>query len=630
MTSYDIRVEELDASSPIAAHPLNTKVRLKRHQLTLLHRCLQFENSSLPLNQFPSLAGMVRSPDDKIRTQVGVLGDKVGSGKSYVILSLVLCNAQRTSEPVIRTYGFNKIVIWQHDTSRTIKTNLLVIPHNLVGQWEDYIKLFSDQIKYLMITKSRIVEQLYSDTPTAIDLSQYDLIVVTSTFYNKVAHLLESKSVKLYRAIFDEVDNMNIPGCVPVETEFLWFVTASYGNLLYPRGYHRWDIQTRRHIQCAAGLKNSGFVKNLFTELYSMVSTDYIRVLVVKNKDEYIQESIHLPNIENFYVQCRTPNTISVLNGLVDKNIIDCLNAGDISSAMQFVNINNRKTEDNIITLLIEKYTKQIHNIKVRIEYTKHYEYDSEAEKQAELDRLIKKDEELNNKIISIRNRIHESNLCTICYDIIENKSVVPCCSNAFCFKCISMWLCRSPMCPLCKTNTMMSNVLVVDSASTSSTAGTSEAAESDHSGNIHFSNDKSKNLENILRKLPQGAKVLLFSSYENSFGTVLPVLHTLNMNFASLKGNGNQIKTIIDQYKTGDLNVLCVNTRSYGSGLNLENTTDVILLHKFDNEIEKQVIGRAHRYGRRDALRVWYLLHENEMMDIDNTSGTVVTQNLI
>jgi SNF2 family DNA or RNA helicase len=74
----------------------------------------------------------------------------------------------------------------------------------------------------------------------------------------------------------------------------------------------------------------------------------------------------------------------------------------------------------------------------------------------------------------------------------------------------------------------------------------------------------------------------------------------------------------MVDQYrshKPDALNMLFVNARSFGSGLNLENTTDIIMFHKLDSELEKQVIGRAQRFGRSEPLNIWYLLHENEMV---------------
>jgi SNF2 family DNA or RNA helicase len=356
-----------------------------------------------------------------------------------------------------------------------------------------------------------------------------------------------------------------------------------------------------------------------------MVSNDYTRILVVKNRDEFIQDSINLPNISNMFVSCRTPYTISVLNGIVDKNVIDCLNAGDVTSAIQCINPQNRKTEDNIISLLIDRYTRLIKNINVRFDFTRHYEYDSENEKLLELERLTARRDELESKINAIKDRVNQGDMCCICYDSIENKTIVPCCSNSYCFKCLSMWLCRVNTCPICKASMNLANVLVVDQDKQDEASTSSVAEQPDHSNDIHSSNDKIKNLENILRKMQSGSKVLLFSSFENSFTHVLQVLQTMQLSYASLKGNSNQISKIVDQYKNGDLNVLLINSRCYGSGLNLENTSDIILFHKFDSEIEKQVIGRAHRYGRREPLKVWYLLYENEMGDVDRNAGVVL-----
>ena len=82
------------------------------------------------------------------------------------------------------------------------------------------------------------------------------------------------------------------------------------------------------------------------------------------------------------------------------------------------------------------------------------------------------------------------------------------------------------------------------------------------------------------------------------------------------LKGNHPTVACIEREYRTGTLDVLLVNTSNYGSGLNFENTTDVVMLHKFDTDIEHQVIGRAPRCGRTTPLNVWYLLHDNEIVN--------------
>ncbi len=125
---------------------------------------------------------------------------------------------------------------------------------------------------------------------------------------------------------------------------------------------------------------------------------------------------------------------------------------------------------------------------------------------------------------------------------------------------------------------------------------------------------DKMQNLRIILSKMTRSDKVLIFSCNDDTLHNIKDMMRENDLRFAMLKGNHMTINHIVHEYKEKDLNILLANPRSYGSGLNLENTTDIILLHKFDNDIETQVIGRAQRYGRESSLRVWYLLYDNEM----------------
>jgi SNF2 family DNA or RNA helicase len=126
---------------------------------------------------------------------------------------------------------------------------------------------------------------------------------------------------------------------------------------------------------------------------------------------------------------------------------------------------------------------------------------------------------------------------------------------------------------------------------------------------------DKFENLQEILQAKSDG-KFLIFSCYDSTFQKTEQLLNSLNQTFAALKGSHDVIASITRRYKTGDLNILLVNPKNYGSGLNLENTTDIIILHKFDTDIEHQVIGRAQRLGRETSLNVHYLLYENEITE--------------
>lgn len=666
---FDIDVDELSEDHMRAPTPAGAAITLKAHQQTLLARCIQYENSSIKLTEFNEIAPHV-DEQDYFKTNMAILGDRVGAGKSYVILSLLVSNdITNKNNIIIKSHGFNKVMYYIHDKATSIKTNMLTVPHNLATQWEYYIKTFGCDIKYKIIKtqkaldalineasetddddvatdpddetsadasgastssgitrpRTRLTTETQAHTSSATDatmslchkIAQYDLLVVTSTLYNKLANFLCTHKIKLQRAIYDEVDNLNVPGCKHVDANFFWFVTASYGNVIYPKGHNRYESSIGRYVWYANGIKHSGFLKNILMDLYYNISRNLMKVLVVKNKEAYVESSLSLPELISHYIKCKTPYAIHVLNGLVDRNIVNHLNADDIQGALAYVSPTHKSTEDNIIVRVIEKYTRQVTNINLQIGTAQEYLYDTDAERTAELQRLEKQLESVQRKIDAITERIKTADLCTICYETVDKKTVTACCQNTFCFRCINMWLAQKGVCPLCKTLMNIADLYVIDNAleqelgETGCNDGEEELIDLTKP---NAGNDKYQNLELILKNLESGAKLLIFSAYENSFTNVIPILQRLGIQHAYLKGNGNQISSTMEKYKNGDVKVLLVNTTSYGSGLNLENTTDMILFHKFDTEIEKQVIGRAHRFGRRQPLNVHYLLYENEM----------------
>jgi SNF2 family DNA or RNA helicase len=85
------------------------------------------------------------------------------------------------------------------------------------------------------------------------------------------------------------------------------------------------------------------------------------------------------------------------------------------------------------------------------------------------------------------------------------------------------------------------------------------------------------------------------------------------------LIGSHAVINNIIRKFENGEIKVLMLNASNYGSGLNLQMATDVILYHEMAKELETQVIGRAQRLGRNEPLVVHYLLHENEKCNSNN-----------
>ena len=605
---FSIKVDELDDSHPKAAQPPNILITLKPHQLTLLNRCIDFENRSLKLSEFASLRSHATAADE-FRTNIGIIADRVGSGKSYVVLSILMSNNIMNQDMTfVKSCGMNNVTFFFKDDKQIVKTNMLVIPHNLCVQWENYIKTFSNNVNYKVINKQKVIDNIIEDN---IDLTELDLIVVTSTFFNRIIRMINDKNVKLQRIIFDEIDHINIPGCYNLSAGFIWFVTASYGNLLYPRGFSIYDPTTGRHQWHASGLRNSGFVKNIFVDLFCHIPRDFMKLLVVKNSEQYIESSITLPSIVSNIIKSKTPHSINILNGIVDKNIIDCLNAGDVDRAIGYINSNNKNTEENIITMMIDKYNKQLTNYNLRMSMTHDYVYDNDEERLAEVTALTKKIDDIKNKINLITERIHSSDVCSICYDDIDNKTITKCCQNSFCFKCIHIWLSKKAMCPLCKERMLSTDVFVIAQDAPSTSAVVEEIID-ENEFNEKF--DKWKNFSILMKKKKGSSKMLIFSNYDSTFMNVVPVLNELGIRFDFVKGNANTVNAIVNRYKGTELDVLLVNTRYYATGMNLDNTTDIVMFHKFDDCSSQQIIGRAQRFGRTMPLNVHYLLYGNEI----------------
>lgn len=603
---YNVDMDEITADHPRAQQPPNCNITLKEHQLSLLYKCIDLENHDQKLLDYPRIAPFVKDCDS-FRTSIGVIADRVGAGKSYVVLSLIASNnIQNDQRTIIKSTALNQLAFHVKDLKPVIKTNIIVVPHNLSSQWSQYLASFGCGLEYRIVNKRKFLELIKQEDPSFDTL---DVIVVTATYYNELVTIINNKNVKVQRVFFDEVDSLNIPNCHRIPANFTWFITASYGNLLYPKGYSRYCHRTQRYVYCANGIRNAGFLKNVFVDMYANLHKDFSKLIMLKSSPSFLESSMRLPTMNMNVIKCKTPHVINVLHGLVDKAVIECLNAGDVTAAISHVSPSNKGSEDNIVKMLIDKYHGQIRNTQLRLNMTREMTFENERDRAIEISNMEKRMQEIQQKINAITERVKSSNMCSICFDDVVNKTITKCCQNSFCFACLHIWLSKSPTCPLCKSRMNKDSTFVVAD-------DVPEVQESNvpDVNVIGEHNDKFTNFKLLMQQRKQNAKVLVCSNFDRTLIELESIMAKMNIKFDFIKGNGDQIRCIVDRYKTGHTDVLIVNTREYGSGLNLENTTDIVMFHKFDTQLEQQVIGRAQRMGRTGPLNIHYLLHENEI----------------
>ena len=127
--------------------------------------------------------------------------------------------------------------------------------------------------------------------------------------------------------------------------------------------------------------------------------------------------------------------------------------------------------------------------------------------------------------------------------------------------------------------------------------------------------NSKSNVIESIIEDMKEldDFRLLIFSEHDNSFNNIYEFLDNSGILYGKLVGNSDHVQCVLDDYKNGRIKILILNAKHYGSGINLEMTTHIIFYHRMNEELEKQVIGRGYRFGRKQDLNILYLLHENE-----------------
>jgi superfamily II DNA/RNA helicase len=121
----------------------------------------------------------------------------------------------------------------------------------------------------------------------------------------------------------------------------------------------------------------------------------------------------------------------------------------------------------------------------------------------------------------------------------------------------------------------------------------------------------KEETLLKIITDKPDG-RFLVFSKNENSFEKIKSELNKTNKKFEILKGNTSHMINILDKFKSGEINIILLNTQYAGSGIDISCATDVIIFHNMGID-KQQAIGRAQRVGRTEELYIHNLCYDHE-----------------
>ena len=596
---------ELNESSPRSDQPSSIKIPMKVHQLASLHYInkLETEENFIVDNK-------------KIESTIGVIADKVGSGKSLIVLSVIANNPTlHKNLNIYRSDGYiNTIKV--SSNNNFIDTNIIVVPHGIVKQWIKYITDYTN-LKYITINSAKTFKVINENINI---LNNYDIVLVSSTKYNDFAKLFVNsdfnsygEQTKVSRVFFDETDSIKIPACRKIHASYYWFISSSYKRLLSPNGYVRYandygELSVYYNYSLGfykrvviEGITCRGFIKDVLVK-FGALSENITSKLIIKNSDSYIQSSFNLEDPNIIKIICKNPLSLNILSGTISNEVMSHLNAGDIQGAIEKLDC-TKVEENNVVKTVTKDIEKSINNKKIELQMKSQMTYSSEQAKKNSLEKIKFKLKELEKKKHLIIDRLNENKICPICYDNINTCAISNCCKSSFCFECLSMWLSKNKGCPLCRQPMNVNNLIVV--------------TDQENKQTKNELIDKIDHIRDILtNKINEDSKVLIFSEYNNTFNRISELLDEKNIKYSRLLGSGSSISSKVESFKSNkedSIKVFMLNSHHFGSGLNLENTTDLIIYHNMSDELTNQIVGRAQRPGRKNKLNIYLLCNENE-----------------
>lgn len=512
-------------------------------------------------------AGELRTATIQTETRLGINSDPTGYGKTLSMIGLLVrdkmpwnMDTPFTCEKVTtESAGLIKSrIVTRYE--RLPATLILVSPSILI-QWERELSR-TDLIVSTVVNKKDV---------DSVDATDCDVVLVATTMYN---YLVRSYSKYAWRRlIFDEPGHSRVPGMKDVRAGFYWFVTATPNAI------------TAKHRNC-----RGSFMKKIIGDNWCDFDEQF-GDLIIRNDEEFVRSSFTIPSSEHFYYQCFQPLSNTV-EGLVPPIITTMIEAGNIEGAITA--LGGSKTKD-IIALVRKKKLEELEEAQHKIRmYTIR---EDEEHIKTWTTRQARVQTQLSE--LGIRFSTMLSGPCFICREELTDPVLEPCCQNLFCGECLFTWLKRKNSCPTCRAAIKLKDLIYVD------TNEKHHREVTDTKTNLPQT--KIDKVAQLIQTNKEG-KFLIFSTYDASFEPICRVLRENKITYALLKGSSKTRQKNIDKFKNGEIQVIFLNSDFNGAGINLQETTDLILYHKMNQATRRQIIGRAERIGRTEPLRIHHL----------------------
>ena len=327
--TYDI---ELDSKSMRCGQPSKIKKTLKPHQLACLYKAIYMENVG-------SITYRNRDAKIKISTNIGIIGDIVGYGKTLTALSIIAHNPlEKIHTNSVKVHSFHSAKAYNYFTAETenlslpnldtmINSTLIIVPRGPVYvQWEKTLKESTD-LKYIAIEDLNYIKKNIPQLNNTnghreiIDyFNQFDVVLIKNTtldrlldYYNYPVRYSNNFIYNWKRIMIDECHDI-INKIEIFNYMFIWLISGTYFNMCH-------KISSSSYSQ--------------YYNIKDILREDYINYILVKCNKDFVKESFKIPPIIEHYHLCKMSKYLKIIKKYINSSILDKINANDISGAIK-------------------------------------------------------------------------------------------------------------------------------------------------------------------------------------------------------------------------------------------------------------------------------------------------------
>ncbi len=238
--------------------------------------------------------------------------------------------------------------------------------------------------------------------------------------------------------------------------------------------------------------------------------------------------------------------------------------------------------------------------------------------KKAAFDKKLNSDTNIMD-LISDDMMNDDEEMCGICMsEILEEDVGVTTCGHIFCFSCLTMATKIYKNCPMCRKHLRVIDICKLSFEKKKPEVNMTKA-EKKRNELINEIGTKLANLIFYLREHDE--HTIIFSQWDDLLMRVGGILKDNNIKNVFCKGNCYQRDKAIRVFNnTSNIKVIMLSSDSAASGTNLTKATQVILLdpiygsYEYRKNQEKQAIGRAHRLGQQNIIKVIRFIIKNSI----------------